>query len=200
MTFARRRLIAAFAAAPAAAALSQLGGCASAAPSGSFIGHPAAVKPAGFKLDTVQVRWQENPGFTYRVSYERPKYAVDTSMSKVEGEKAKAYMDKLMALYRANTVTMSTDRLLGAGVRFGPTHTIALLALRGHFNHAGGTCGMTMRASILDANRQLLYTVDIDSDSAWHWKGFGVPDPDEGFVRNFAEAMVVTFKQAGLLA
>lgn len=200
MTFHRRRLLAALAAAPAVASITSLTGCASASTSGSYLGHKVPVKPAGFRLGAVQVRWQESPAYGYSVIYARSKYAVDTTMTKAEGERAKAYMTKLLSLYRENSVAMSTDRLVNAGAQFGATHTITLMPLKGRFNHTGWSCGMTMRVSVLDANRQVLYTIDIDSDSGWHMSGLVIPDPDASFVNNFSEAMVSMFKQAGLLA
>ncbi|MEO6279364.1 hypothetical protein [Roseateles sp.] len=175
-----------------------LSGCSTARPAGSTLFSRELVKPAGFKLANVQLRWQENGNFGYRVSYKRTRGA-DTRLTDSESKRATAYMRQLGALFRERAVPATADRLLKAGVTFGTAHTLVLVPLSGDFDMTGGSSGIVVRAMIQDANRKTLYLSDIDSRSSWTLLGLVIPDPDAAFVDHFVDALVATFKEAGLL-
>lgn len=157
------------------------------------------VKPAGFKLSNVQLRWQENGNFGYQVRYARTRGS-DTQLTASENKKGETYMRQLGELFRQRAVPTAADRLLKAGVSFGSTHTIVLVPLSGDFDMTGGSSGIVVRAMIQDANRKTLYLSDIDSRSGWTLVGLVIPEPDASFVDRFADALMAHFKEAGLLA
>lgn len=177
-----------------------LAGCSTARPAGSTLLSRAPVKPANFKLADVQLRWQDNPGFGYQVRFLANQYAVEKRPSNYDSERAKTYMGKLIQLFSAQCVPRTTDRLLQRGVTFGSTHTLVLLPLSGDFDATGANCGIVIRVMVQDAQRKNLYVCDIDSRSGWHMAGIYIPDPDNSFVDNFTDALMTTFKEAGLLA
>jgi len=182
-----------------AAAGTVLAGCSTARPAGSTMFNRPPVKPAGFKLGGVQLRWQDNGNFGYQVRYTRNRGTIDTRLTPSETERAKAYMSKLSQLFRQRCVPTTTDRLLQAGVTFGNAHTIVLLPLSGEFDMTGASCAITIRAMIQDEQRKTLYLSDIDSRSGWTLVGIVIPDPDAGFVDRYADALMATYKEAGLL-
>lgn len=173
--------------------------CGTARPAGSSI-LQSAVKPAGFKLADLQLRWQDNSGFDYSVSYLRMKNQLGQSLPTADKDRAKAYMSKVLTLFRNQAVPTTTASLLQAGARFGETHTVVLLPLTGEYSTTGASCRVVIRALIQDSKRKTLYYTDIESRSGWTVAGLYVPDPDEAFVKNFAQALVSTFREAGLLA
>lgn len=167
-------------------------------PSDAPVLHRTA-KPAGFKLADMRLAWQDNPGLRYNIIYMQLENVTTGAVSTLDKERANAYMGKVFTLFRTLAVPTATASLAEAGAQPGTTHTVLLRPLTGEYNAPASQCRVLFRVLVQDSRRKLLYMTDIEVRSHWVASRISIAEPDESFVKDFAQVLVATFRQAGLL-
>jgi hypothetical protein len=162
-------------------------------PQGKEIVAPAAP----FKLSQVQVVWQENPKFTYTVSFAAQRGYTGPAPQRIQ-EKAQADMKAILDFFRADVVNLTNKSLTAANVSAGSIQRITITPLNGKQDDSGWGTGVVLRAVIENAATNQRWQHDIESASGWQLLGPRAdPNPTDKYVKNYVDALMSTLRQSG---